>query len=49
MINKPVYTEEEVAQIKALQEKVAAKHNLRMHERRRDAEDRAAEKAMADD
>jgi hypothetical protein len=49
MINKPVYTEEEVAQIKALQEKAAAKHNRLLHQRRRDAEDRAAEKAMADD
>jgi hypothetical protein len=49
MTNKPVYTEQEVSQMKALQEKVAAKHNLRLHQRRRDAEDRAAEKAMADD
>ena len=49
MTTKFVFTKEEVAQMKAVQDLADKINNLRSQKRRNDAEDRAAQKAIADD
>ena len=49
MTTKFVFTKEEVAQMKAEQNLADRINNLRLQKRRNDAEDRAAQKAIAYD
>jgi hypothetical protein len=49
MTNKPVYTKVKAAQLRAEQRLIDKVTNMLAQKRRNDAEDRAAQKAMADD